>query len=304
MESILGPFQKANFSNIPPVRNFHARDETPLAYRHYPAQNGKSRGTVVLLHGSSTRNHSMHPLALGLSGAGWEAYALDVRGHGDSSARGNITYIGQLEDDLEDFMKSSNFREPKVLAGFSSGGGFALRFAGSTRQDLFDGYVLLSPFLHQDSATYRKNVNGWVGLGLPRLIALLLLNRFGFKALNHLPVLAFALAERDMNFMTPQYSFALWSNFRPHDDYRGDIRSAKRPMSVLAGIADEVVQSDKYSLEFNSKKSDVQITLVPELSHVGLILDPHGIHAIVQSMDRFQPLNQPRKILKNPIKYH
>ncbi len=287
-ESIVGPFQDADFSGLPPVRNFQARDGTQLAYHHYPVQTGKTRGTVVLLHGSSSRSHSMHPLASGFSAAGWEAYALDVRGHGDSGTRGKISYIGQLEDDLQDFTAATPSQGPKVLVGFSSGGGFALRFAGSPRQDLFDGYLLLSPFLHQSSAAYRKNSGGWVGLGLPRLIALILLNRFGFKALNDLPVLAFALPEKDLKFMTPEYSFALWSNFRPHDDYRRDIRNTKRPMAVLAGEEDEVFKSNMFAQEFKNAEGHAQVTLVPRLSHVGLILDPRGIQAIVNSLDRFQ----------------
>jgi len=56
-----------------------------------------------------------------------------MRGHGESGSRGDIAYIGQLEDDLDDFMKQVLEVEKGVtLIGFSGGGGFALRFAGAT----------------------------------------------------------------------------------------------------------------------------------------------------------------------------
>ena len=37
--------------------------------------------------------------------AGCETYAVDIRGHGGSGTRGDITYIGQLEDDLADLVR-------------------------------------------------------------------------------------------------------------------------------------------------------------------------------------------------------
>ncbi len=60
--------------------------------------------------------------------------------------------------------------QPATLAGFSSGGGFALRFAGSDRQKLFSNYLLLSPFISQNAPTYRPNSGGWVSVGLPRFV--------------------------------------------------------------------------------------------------------------------------------------
>jgi len=45
------------------------------------------------------RSTSMHSLAKDLSTAGYEAYALDIRGHGESGEKGRVAYVGQLEDD-------------------------------------------------------------------------------------------------------------------------------------------------------------------------------------------------------------
>ena len=39
-----------------------------------------------------------------LAAHGVETFAVDMRGHGTSGTRGDIGYVGQLEDDLADFV--------------------------------------------------------------------------------------------------------------------------------------------------------------------------------------------------------
>src|SRR5207249_5267849 len=80
---------------------------TKLAFRAYPAAGGAVKGSVVLLHGSSASSSSMHLMGKGFAAAGYAAYTLDIRGHGKSGTKGHIAYIGQLEDDLEDFVHST-----------------------------------------------------------------------------------------------------------------------------------------------------------------------------------------------------
>lgn len=125
MASINDPFKGCGWSNMPPLSRYPARDGTQLAYRHYGAEgntkNNKVKGSVVLVHGSSASSQSMHKMASAFSQAGYDAYALDIRGHGASGNKGTISYIGQLEDDLEDFIKSVAPGKPATLVGFSSG---------------------------------------------------------------------------------------------------------------------------------------------------------------------------------------
>src|SRR4051794_7629585 len=160
MSSISDPFKNVDFSDLPELSYFTARDGTKLAFRVYPAASGAAKGSVVLVHGSSASSSSMHLMAKGFAAAGYAAYALDIRGHGESGTKGRIAYIGQLEDDMEDFVHSTPLPQPSTLLGFSSGGGFVLRFAGSPRQTLFTNYLLLSPFLGQDSPTSRPGSGG------------------------------------------------------------------------------------------------------------------------------------------------
>ncbi len=121
MASINEPFAKVDFSAVPPNSHYTARDGTQLAWLHYPPANpGSATRRVVLVHGSSARGRSMHPMAQALAAAGFDVAALDLRGHGDSGERGHIAYIGQLEDDLEDFMTTQAWPGPTTLLGFSS----------------------------------------------------------------------------------------------------------------------------------------------------------------------------------------
>ena len=274
MASISQPFKGVNFSGLPAIERFTARDGTPLGFRRYAASAGPGRGSVVLIHGSSATGTSMHPLAQAFRRDGFDVYTLDLRGHGESGVRGRIAYIGQLEDDVEDFLKSVKPAMPRTLIGFSSGAGFVLRFASDSRQTLFDNYLLLSPFLSQDAPTQRKNSGGWASVGLPRIVAIALLNRVGLTLFDDLPVVAFAVQDADRALLTAQYSFALAQNFRPRPDYAEDIAAVRRPMAVLVGQGDEAFHADRFESVFAARSPPIPVTVIPNLGHIAITLDP------------------------------
>ena len=284
MSSINNPFKGLDYSDLPVARQFTARDGTRLTFREYPDSVGNAKGSVVLIHGSSASGKSMSTMAKAFSAAGYTTYALDVRGHGESGTKGYIDYVGQLEDDLEDFAKSSKLQQPATLAGFSSGGGFVLRFAGSTRQQLFSNYVLLSPFIGQDSPTYRPNSGGWVSVGVPRLLAIGLLNAIGVHTFDKLPVTKYALNEEAKSFLTPEYSYALSQNFRPERDWRANIRAARQPISLVAGRDDEAFYAERFAEIFKAEGKDVHITLIPGIGHIALTLEPTAIQAALSAV--------------------
>src|ERR1700685_3845173 len=87
--------------------------------------------------------------------------------------RGDIGYVGQLEDDLADFVavvRKTAPTAPLTLIGHSAGGGFALRVAGSPLQGLFARTVLLAPYLGYDAPTNQPNSGGWANADIPRII--------------------------------------------------------------------------------------------------------------------------------------
>src|ERR1051325_7512579 len=90
MGSIADPVSSVDFSDLPQLSRFTARDGTQLAYRSYaPATSTPGQGSVVLIHGSSATSSSMHPMAKELSAAGFTTCALDIRGHGGSGDKGH-----------------------------------------------------------------------------------------------------------------------------------------------------------------------------------------------------------------------
>lgn len=286
MQSVNDPFRAVDFTDLPAIERFPARDGTPLAYRKYGWSIEAGKGTVVLIHGSSSRSNSMHAMARGLSGAGYVVYVLDMRGHGESGKKGQIDYIGQLEDDIEDFILTLVPPRKTFLVGFSAGGGFSLRFAAGARRGLFDGYVLLSPFLGQTASTYRPASGGWVSVGVVRLLALLALNRFGIKGLNHLPVTAYSLEPEASRILTPRYSYSLAINFRPHHDYKADISSANLPMEVIVGEDDDQFHAESFASEFSTSSRRVPVTIVPDTTHMGLTLSRAAIEATSKAIAR------------------
>ncbi len=286
LASINDLFRTVDFRSVPPASHFTARDGSDLAWHRYVpnlSKAGKAQRRVVLVHGSSARGQSMHVLAQALAAQGFAVAALDIRGHGDSGVRGQIGYVGQLEDDMEDFMQAVPHAGPQTLMGFSSGGGFVLRFAADKRQGLFDRYVLLSPFLHQSAPTNLPSNGDWVSVGLPRMVALSMFNSVGVTRWNHLPVLRFGLNAAARRILTPSYSYALATNFRPHDDYLNDIANAPGTVCMVAGQDDELFHADRFAEVFRRAGNPVPVTLVPGVNHMGLTLDAAAVRAVAQA---------------------
>lgn len=282
--SVGNAFSGVDFSDLPTPRQYRARDGALLSYALYPAD--QARASVVLIHGSAASLASLHPLAQHLRGAGYDVYSLDMRGHGRSGEHGRIDYIGQLEDDLDDFLARVEPAGPRLLAGFSAGGGFTLRYAGSERQQNFAGYLLLAPFVHHEAPNARPDSGGWVSVGLPRIAGLAGLNRFGIDQFNHLPVLRFAIRDSAGGQVTPFYGYDLAFNFRGPDQYPEGLQRLGQPMAVVAGSADEIFASEALEGIFSASPVEVPVTLVPELNHVGLTIDPAGHAAAAAALER------------------
>jgi len=286
--SINEKFKSIDFSGLPQLQYYEAADGERLAYRAYLPEQHPALGSVVLVHGSSANSSSMHLLARGFADAGYAAFALDIRGHGASGSPGIIAYVGQLEDDLEAFMHRVTPPPPVTMVGFSAGGGFAIRFAGSDRQDMFHSYLLLSPFLGQDAPTLRPAGGGWVNVGMPRLLALTALNSLGIRWFNNLPVVRFALNEEARAVLTPAYSFTLAANFHPQRDYQRNIREIHRSCVVVAGIDDDVFYTDKLEPTFRALGKPWPVTLLPGIGHASLTMEPSGISAAVRAVQELQ----------------
>jgi alpha-beta hydrolase superfamily lysophospholipase len=271
-------------SDMPGVERFHARDGTELAYRHYPAHRPASGQIAIVVHGSSGSSVAVHALAKGLAGRGVETYAPDIRGHGASGTRGDIAYPGQLEDDLSDFVgeiRRSNPTAPLTLIGHSSGGGFALRVAGSPIQNLFVRTVLLAPYLGYDAPSSREDAGGWASPDIPRFLGLTLLRRLGILCCESLPTIAFAVGPNTSAILASSYSYRLMRNFGATQNYRGDLAAAGKPVTLFAGAADELMFPDKYK---DAVGPSVPVRLLEGVNHMGIVSDPAAVSVIAEDV--------------------
>jgi non-heme chloroperoxidase len=281
MASVEHSYDHVDFSKAPPRQFFTARDGTKLAFRAYPAT--MARETVVLIHGSSGNSASMHPVAEALNARGAAVYALSMRGHDGTGREGDIDYIGQLDDDVADFMKTLGPKrsgERRTLLGFSSGGGFVLRFAGTPVARIFDRFILVSPQLPVDSPVMRPNAGGWVSVAMPRIVVLQILSRLGIHAFEGLPVIAFAVPPEKRDVQTAFYSYRMLMNFGPRRQYLADLKAAPGPVSLLAGSKDEIFYADRYAGLLKPLRPDLDVTIIPGLGHTDMTLKPAGIDAI------------------------
>jgi pimeloyl-ACP methyl ester carboxylesterase len=283
LASVSEPFADVDFSDLPAVQTYTARDGAELGYRVY---RGGADQVVVLIHGSSDNGAGMHPMAKDLRDAGASVYVPVLRGHGVSGRVGDIDYSGQLEDDLADFVMLLRANYPKSslsLIGFSSGGGFVLRVLAGPDEKLFDRFILISPALPQNAPTFRPNAGGWVALAKPRIVALVLLNRLGIHGFDGLPIVAFATSPNAPN-LTSFYSFRLAVDFgAPRDDYLAGLARSTKPAALLVGGSDELFYPDQYAPLFKTVRPDLPVNIVPGVGHVGMTVTPEGIAAVRKS---------------------
>jgi alpha-beta hydrolase superfamily lysophospholipase len=271
-------------STMPGLDRFHARDGTELAYRHYPARSLATGQIAIVVHGSSGSSVAVHALADALAERGVETWAPDMRGHGASGTRGDIVYLGQLEDDLSDFVgeiRKVRPDAPLTLIGHSSGGGFALRVAASPIQNLFVRTVLLAPYLGHDAPSSRQNAGGWASPDLPRFIGLSVLRRLGIVCCESLPTIAFAVGPNTSAILASTYSYRLMRNFGSTPDYREDLAAAGKPIAVFAGAADELMFPARYSEAVGPRAN---VKLIDGVNHMGIVSDPVAVSAIADDV--------------------
>jgi alpha-beta hydrolase superfamily lysophospholipase len=273
-------------STMPQLERFSARDGTELAYRHYPARGPAKEKIAILVHGSSGSSIAVHALADALAARGVETYAPDIRGHGGSGTRGDIAYVGQLENDLEDLVavvRKTSPSQPLTLLGHSAGGGFALRVASSPIQDLFERTVLLAPYLGYDATTNRPDSGGWASADIPRVLALVALRRIGLDCCEALPTLAFAVPPNSEKILASTYSYRLMRNFATRG-YRSDFAAVTKPLTLISGADDELMLADKYADAVLAAAASVEVKLIDGVTHMGVVSDPRAVSAIAEDV--------------------
>jgi len=288
LQSISRARATVDLSSLPAIERFQARDGTWLGFRQYGAGGTPTGRVAIVIHGSSgSSGGTIHALSQALAAHGVETFAVDMRGHGASGTRGDIGYVGQLEDDLADFvaeLRKTVPSAPLTLIGHSSGGGFALRVAGSPIQNLFERFVMLAPYLGYDAPSTRPSSGGWARADIPRILALTALRGIGVNCCEALPVLALAVPPNSEKTLVSTYTDRLMRNFAVRGDFRRDLAAATRPLTIICGADDELMLADKYTEAVRGAATPVDVKVLDGINHMGIVAAPQAISLIAEDV--------------------
>jgi len=288
LQSISRARATVDLSSLPAIERFQARDGTWLGFRHYGADGAPTGRVAIVIHGSSgSSGGTIHALSQALATHGVETFAVDMRGHGTSGTRGDIGYVGQLEDDLADFvavLRNAVPSAPLTLIGHSAGGGFALRVAGSPIQNLFERFVMLAPYLGYDAPSTRPDSGGWARADIPRILGLLALRAIGVNCCEALPVLALAVPPNSEKTLVSTYTDRLMRNFAVRGDFRRDLAAATRPLTIISGADDELMFSDKYAEAVRGANVAVDVKVLDGINHMGIVAAPKAISIVAEDV--------------------
>ncbi|WP_173275858.1 alpha/beta hydrolase [Paenibacillus sp. NEAU-GSW1] len=275
---------------VPELQPYATRNGSELYYRCYPGAD-QTATAIILLHGISEDSKYLYPYAQKISSAGLaHVFTPDLRGYGPQSERlGDIDYMGQVEDDLADFIQYIKGKFPAirriVMAGHSAGGGTAIRFAGSRYADYADSYLLLAPFLGPGNPTERP-AEGHRKLHIGKVILLSMLNSIGIKGWHGLPVMEFYKRPEELHDgMADKLSFRLLLSRSPMK-YKSDLAKLTKPTLVIVGAEDEAFYADRYG-EVLGAYTQAQFHIVSGADHDGLLANEHAYeHSVKWLIER------------------
>lgn len=261
---------------LPMVRD-KARDGAEMISGHLAGPEGAP--LLVLVHGSGWHGAQFDRLAHRLAATA-EVLVVNLRGHyNGAGARGDVSYVGQLEDDLADLIKArAKLGQKVVLGGHSSGGGLVVRFAGGAHRELIDGAVLLAPFLKYNAPTTLKDAGGWAHPLMRRIIGLSMLNMARVRALDHLVAIEFAMPDAVRNGPTGAqatlaYSWRLNLSYAPRNAYLVDVAALPK-FQLIVGAQDESFVAQDYKPLMSGVTDAGQYHVIEGVGHLGVVDAP------------------------------
>lgn len=266
-------------AEMPEPDMIQMRDGWKMPVRRFGENSDAGKPLMIMIHGSGWNGLQFSHLANDLAG---DAHVLvpDLRGHGATpERRGDVDYIGQMEDDIADLIRTSALSGQKVvLVGHSSGGGLVVRFAGGEHRALMSEAVLLAPFLKHDAPMTKPNSGGWAQVLLRRIIGLSMLNSVGITALNHLTIIQFNMPNEVLDgkyghLATTAYSYRLNTGFAPRSDYLADV-AAMPEFLLIAGSQDEAFHADKYEGVMTKATNKGRYHILEGETHLGVVFAP------------------------------
>ena len=283
-----------DFSQLSDAVPLPVMRDGPHRFRYVEAS--EKRPLAVFVHGSGWHGGQWDALAGRVATDGLaDVLVPDLRGHGaEPERRGDVDYIGQLEDDLAELIEGKVKADQKVvMIGHSSGGGLVVRFAGGAHGDVLDHAVLLAPFLKHDAPTTRPNSGGWAHVMTRRIIGLSILNTFKISLLNGLEIIQFRFPDAVLDGprgheATRSYSYRLNTSYAPRRDYLSDV-AALPGFDLIVGTKDEAFVAEQYEVVMSGATDKGNYVLVPDVKHLGIVNDEATFEVIRAALERLTP---------------
>lgn len=269
-------------SSLPGRQNYRT-DERPFpTYRRYDAD--RASIVLILLHTAAFDSRILQPLATAISESGVaHVVTPDLRGHGPNpETRGDLSYIGQYEDDLRHLIDSVDLMYPDanvVIGGHGTGGGIVVRFAAPSTGSLADGYLLLAPYLGRKAPTTQPALGGWANFYADRIVMLRVLTGVGLEGYREMTTVEFDMPEsaRD-GTETLEHTYRLMVSYTPDEDAVDEM--ADVPTLTVAGTDDVTVDAEAYESLFEGRET-ATVELLDGLSHLDPVLGDDAVDPIV-----------------------
>ena len=268
----------SGLSNVPDPEKVKMDDGWDMPVRRYGVKE-VGKPLLIFIHGSGWNGLQFDRIAKQLSDIA-HVVVPDLRGHGESpERRGDVDYIGQMEDDVAALIDAERIRgQQVVLAGHSSGGGLVIRFSGGAHGNKIDRAILLAPFLKYNAPTTRENSGGWAHVLTRRIIGLSMLNMANITALNNLTIIQFNMpkAAREGKYghlATLAYSYRLNTGYAPRSDYLKDV-AALPQFALIVGSDDEAFYAAKYESVMSAVTNKGSYHVVDREKHLSIVDSP------------------------------
>ena len=167
------------------------------------AQDDRTKGTVLFFHGGGQTRHAWTTTANAVAAAGYDAWTVDLRGHGDSGRAPTGAYaLGDFVEDVAAVVAAAPAHA--ILVGASLGGGAALGCCATRDVDVA-GLVLVDVGMRLQNA------------GIERIIGFMREHTDGFATLEDAAAAIAAYAPRAGKTIRPE---GLKKNLRRDDEGR------------------------------------------------------------------------------------
>jgi 3-oxoadipate enol-lactonase len=235
---------------------------------------------IVLLHGYCGSHHYWDEVIPLLSSHG-RVIAIDIRGHGASSASDGVYSMELLADDLAALLDELKLSKVNLF-GHSLGGYIALAFAERYPERILAlGLVHSTSFPDGEAAqanrlkaaeTIRENgVNAFVDGLIPKL----------FAATHRLSMPEKLDMAKEIGYKTSsEGAVGCALGMKERVDRTFVLEELDKPILLLAGELDEVIPQDR---RFPVSKENVTALTLGRVAHMGMLEDPEAFATAVAS---------------------